>query len=298
VKLDIRRTALGCTRLVCLLSLWMGSSAAGVIIDSVDGAGNATAPSPDPGWSRVGTRGSLTVVHLGDGWILTANHVGAGDVVLGGIVYPYLPGSAVRLSNGDGTLADLLVFAIDPHPAMPLLSIVTSPLPLGTELTLIGNGRNRGSATSWDANGPPPPGPIEGYEWASGSSLRWGTNHVEDYSASLVLGTWSFSTIFDQSVSADESQAANGDSGGAAFVFDGSEWALAGVLYALAEYSGQPTEASLYGQITYVADLSVYRDEILEIVSLPEPSGGLIAGVIVLGLLRRHCNARALARHR
>ena len=71
-----------CTILASLLSLWLTGAASAVIIDSSDGTGNTAAPSPDPGWSYVGTRGGLTAVYLGDGWVLTANHVGAGDVTL------------------------------------------------------------------------------------------------------------------------------------------------------------------------------------------------------------------------
>ena len=123
-----------------------------MIIDSSDGTGNTAAPSPDPGWSYVGTRGSLTAVYLGDGWVLTANHVGAGDVTLGGVVYPYVPGTAVRLRNGPGSFADLLVFAIAPYPVMPLLPIATTKPQLGTDLILIGNG-STSSVKMFDSEG-------------------------------------------------------------------------------------------------------------------------------------------------
>ena len=271
--------------------LSLAFQASGVVIDSNDGTGNVTAPSPDPGWDYVGFRGGLTAVYLGDGWVLTANHVGAGDLTLGGSVYPYLPGTAVRLENPDQSLADLLVFAIDPYPVMPSLPLVTSAPALGAELILIGNGRNRGSSTSWDPNGPPPPGAILGYEWASGKSMRWGKNQVEDYEPSPVLGSFSFSSFFDSGVSVDEAQSANGDSGGAAFVMEGSQWKLAGIIYAIGTYVDQPAATSLYGQITYSADLSVYREQILEIIALPEPTVGLPAGTMLLLVLyarRRH----------
>jgi hypothetical protein len=272
--------------LIGLLSLCLAGAAAGVIIDSGNGAGNTSAPSPDPGWSYVGIQAGLSVVYLGDGWILTANHVGAGDVTLGGVVYPYLPGSAVRLRNTNGSYADLLVFAISPYPVMPLLPIVTTAPALTADLILIGNGRNRGAATAWDENGAPPPGPIYGYEWAGGRTLRWGTNHVEAYSPTAVLGTWSFTSYFDEDGSADEGQASSGDSGGAAFAFDGASWELAGVMFAISENVNQPPETSLYGQPTYSADLAYYRDAIMDVVYLPEPVGGLPAGLLLLLALR------------
>jgi hypothetical protein len=275
-----------------LLGLGLAPTATAVIIDSNDGTGNVSAPNPDPGWSHVWIRGGLTAVYLGDGWVLTANHVGAGHVTLDGVVYPMVPGSAVRLSNPDDSLADLLLFAIAPFPAMSLLEIATSTPSIHTELVVIGNGRNRGGATSWDPNGAPPPGPVEGYEWASGRTLRWGHNHVEDVEPDKVLGTWSFSSFFDANESDDECQAATGDSGGAAFVQDGSDWELAGLAYAIGFFADQPAETSLYGNNTYYADLSVYRDEILDVMAMPEPRGGWLVGVFLVALLRARRAAR------
>lgn len=291
----MRSLALHCSLLLLIQIplLWPSATARAVLIDAVDGGGNTTAPLPDPGFDRVGKRGGLTAIHLGDGWILTAHHVGMGDVDLGGTVYPHVPGSDQRLANPDASAADLLVFRIYPFPSAPLVPIVAMPPVLGTEVVLIGQGRNRGSATSWDPNGPPPPGPIGGYAWAPGRTLRWGRNHVEDYPPDPVLGTWSFATVFDEGVSEDEAQAVPGDSGGAAFTFDGSQWELVGVVYAIELYADQPAETSLYGQSTYVADLSVYRDEIEQIIALPEPAHGLICGLAALVALGRHRSGRA-----
>lgn len=54
------------------------------MISSGDGSGNTTAPVDDPGFGNVGARGNATAVYLGNQWVLTANHVGTGSVVLGG----------------------------------------------------------------------------------------------------------------------------------------------------------------------------------------------------------------------
>jgi hypothetical protein len=275
-----------------LLVLGLAAAAPAVLIDSGDGSGNTTAPVPDPGWSHVGLRGGLTAVYLEDGWVITANHVGAGDVVLGGITYALVPGSSVRLQNADATYADLRMFAISPLPPLAPLAIASSTPGNGASLILIGNGRNRGAATSWDANGPPPPGPIYGYTWGVGRSLRWGTNFVEDFPSTRVFDTEVFGSVFDEGDSAHEAQAAPGDSGGAAFAWNGSRWELAGVMIAVGEYEGQPAETSLYGQLTYAADLSVYRDQILDVIAMPEPSGGLLpGGALVVALARRRGKA-------
>jgi hypothetical protein len=41
-------------RLLFLPALLLPAAAAAVLIDSGDGTGNTTAPSPDPGWDHVG----------------------------------------------------------------------------------------------------------------------------------------------------------------------------------------------------------------------------------------------------
>ena len=80
--------------LLAALAFWspLGDAQA-VLIETGDGTGNVTAPPDDPGWAHLGTRGIATVVYIGRRWVLTANHVGVGDVVLEGQTYSPVPGS-------------------------------------------------------------------------------------------------------------------------------------------------------------------------------------------------------------
>lgn len=263
------------------LPLALTVSAAAVIIDSGSGTGNVTAPGTDPGWGNVGIENNaLSAVYLGNGWVLTANHAGPGDVWFGGVLYPWVPGAWVRLS----TSTDLVLFKIaDPFPALPTLSIrATSPL-LGTSLILIGHGRNRGATTTWSGLG--------GYLWGPGATKRWGTNYVEDVNADAWepdFGTQLFGTKFDENGpghSTHEAQAATGDSGGAAFAWNGSSYQLAGILLGIVTYMGQPAETALYTNDTLIADLSVYRDEINY--WMPEPTGALWPGAALVAALAR-----------
>lgn len=268
-----------------MLLLGLAAAASAVIIDSGDGTGNVTAPVPDPGWSYVGTRGGLTVVYLGGSFVLTANHVGAGDVVLEGTPYTFVPGTAVQLHNTDMSLADLLMFQIHPQPpSLPPLPIWSDPdnsPPNGTELILIGHGRNRGPATSFDCG----EGPSSGYEWGPGHAMRWGTNFVDDEAPLPVFNTEAFATFFNAAGSAHEAQAATGDSGGAAFAWTGTQWELAGILYAIGLCPDQPAATALYENSTYAANLFVYRDEIQGVIAMPEPSGGPWAGGLLVAAL-------------
>ncbi len=282
--------------IITALVLGLASPARAVIIDSGDGSGNTTAPVPDPGWHNVGARGAQTGIYLGGRFALTANHVGPGNLTLDGTSYAYVPGTAVELDNGDGTLADLVMFEIYPAPPLPALAIASATPPAGTPWIMVGRGVDRGPATSFDPNGPDPPDPVFGYEWGPTPTMRWGTNSViGPLRVDLIDGTQtqSIMTGFDQGGSAYEAQGATGDSGGAAFAWNGSQWQLAGVLFAIGgRYTNQPQNTSLYGNLTLSADLSVYRSQILDVMALPEPQGGLWAGAAIVAMLARRRRAR------
>ena len=81
-----------------LLLLLGANHSAAVIIVTGDGTGNTTAPSDDPGFDNVGSVNGLSGVYLGNGWVLTAGHVGSGPMVFGGVTYSPGPGSFQKLS--------------------------------------------------------------------------------------------------------------------------------------------------------------------------------------------------------
>ena len=90
--------------------LLLVQTASAVIIDSGDGTGNTSAPSPDPGWDHVGVASGLTAVYLGDGWVLTAAHVGVGPVDFGGTLYDPQPNwPEGQIYNANEAPADLRV---------------------------------------------------------------------------------------------------------------------------------------------------------------------------------------------
>ncbi len=273
-------------------------AASAVLIDGSGGSCDVT-PLPEPELSNIGTRGGLSAIYLGHGVVLTANHVGAGDVSFDGTVYPYVPGSAVQLANGDGTYADLLMFEIYPWPDLPDLSIPELTPAYGSLLLVAGNGRDRGNALVWDPNGKYLPGPTNGYAWAPSAHVCWGNNNLEVYPAGgKVFNTRAFGSYFDAGRALPESQAVTGDSGGGVFTQPSpGEWNLVGVVLGIVQYSGQPAGTSFYGQRTYYADLAYYRPQINDAVALPEPERMLAPGAALLGWLAvRRRRAAAAAR--
>lgn len=223
------------------------------------------------GWDYVGEVNGGSGTYLGNGWVITASHVGAGDFILEGVTYPWILGSEIRLETNASTLADLVVFSIYPYPPLPLLDLRTTPPPVGESLVMIGCGRDRGGATSFDPNGPfpPPPEEIFGWSWAGTTSKRWGTNQMTSLTTGLISGTVSFYTEFDEGEVLPEAQAAEGDSGGAVFSINAGGTELAGIIFAVGPTPGQPSNSSLFTNLTFVARAEWYRDEILSIVSLP-----------------------------
>src|SRR5258706_908542 len=70
------------------------------------------------------------------------------------------------------------MFQAHPPPPLPALGMASVTPATGTAVIMIGNGVNRGPATSFDPNGALPPHPVGGYQYGSGQTLRWGTNSV------------------------------------------------------------------------------------------------------------------------
>lgn len=252
-------------------------------------------------------RGS-TGIYLGNRWVLTANHVGAGEIVLPSGSFTAEPNSSIRVANPTGQglteLTDLVLFRLVDEPNVaPLAISAESPLP-GTEVTLIGNGRNRADElTYWNRTGTgtnilwevtEDATNYAGYTTVNDNSVRWGTNLIErdetffrerDADNNYVVPTSgqvvTFLTEFDLantqsndimkgengSVATDfESQAVINDSGGAVFAPSGASWDLAGVIIAVGGYDEQPDVRynALYGNLTFIGDLSVYRDFITQ----------------------------------
>ena len=63
------------------------------------------------------------------------------------------------------------------------------------------------------------------------------------------------------------------------FAKHGGQWQLAGIMVAAEGYSGQPSPelTAVFGNETFMADLSYYRNQIVAVV--PEPSAATLAGM-------------------
>jgi autotransporter-associated beta strand protein len=265
-----------------------------VIIKGGDGTGNTTAPSDAigcPGWSYVG-HGNYSAVYLGNGWVLTCNHVGAANTNFNGTDYTYDPTSVQRLRQTADTTSnpiDLILYRINAPPVLPSLSISNTTPTKNSLVTGIGFGRDRGTAITI---GDPPV--VQGYNWGGDNSTkRWGRNLISSLSDVLVnvgggnAPNYTFLTAFDSNPSTtkdpnlgfNEFQAAAGDSGGGVFLNDNGIWKLAGIIQAVAPHN----DPAYYGDNTYSIDLSYYRDQIVSTVKVFQISSMVNDPVNVVG---------------
>ncbi len=230
-----------------------------------------TLPPDFPYWEHVTQRRyeGPSVIYLGNGFAMTARHVGMGEVFLRGEIVPPVAGSKRTLLNANGTPADAMIFELalpEGFVDLPLLPITREAPRAGEEVLLIGFGRGREKVVEVTTDGPSE----FGFSWSEKGSKRWGTNRVSHVDETLYQGSWtthSFSLVFDPpgtaATSEFEAQASVGDSGGAVFVKRDGAWILAGMMTSVTGYTRAPSRTSMYGDSTYAADLSTYRSEIL-----------------------------------
>lgn len=301
---------------ICSLSVWtllLACSLSQAVVVSSDGPNNS-APDGQPFFNNVGSIGSASAIYLGDGWVLSANHVAGSlpaTVKFGGVDYATLAGSFHRLENPTYSepltaLTDIVVFRLSSLVELPAVEISTATPAVGSPVMMIGNGSTRaGPLTFWNRTeiaGPnndtwevttPELANAAGYHTTGTREIRWGANVVNasNFTADAGHGdVISYATQFNSIGLTHEAQAVSGDSGGAVFSFNGSSWELSGMMYAVGLFENQPggADTTVFGMVTAIADLSAYRSQIIAII--PEPSHAVplgILGSIVLLFRRR-----------
>jgi len=258
--------------LLCLAgSLAIPRASHGLVFSDETTEPTETVPPDFPYWEHVTQRRyeGPTVIYLGAGWALTARHVGHGEILLEDRIIRPEKFSRHTLLNADGKAADAMVFELDREaelPDLPILPIATAPPKIGEEVLMIGFGRLRNGRIDWGD----PDNPRAAYTWTDRGEKRWGTNRVEFNRVWQPQDRWltrSIVTRFDRTdleiATEHEVSAALGDSGGAIFAKQDGEWRLAGLITSISNLAGRPSQTTEHGDLTYAADLSSYRDEIL-----------------------------------
>jgi hypothetical protein len=217
----------------------------------------------DPGtptWGYVGSLNDGGGVYLGDyngtNWVLTASHVGSGEFTLDGTTYDPIGGSAITLTNGDGSLTDLTLFQISGTPDLPNLALAGQDQAPGSAVQMIG----------------------------FGGGMSWGDNTLFGYTTYTLMGTayggMGIITLASGE-NGDGAQGVPGDSGGGMFYqTGGGAWVLSGILSGAGDLMEGSTDL---GQATVAMDVATYSSQIEGVIDpteIPEPT----AGAVLLGL--------------
>lgn len=242
---------------------------------------NTSNPNDGSPWANVGNVNGASGIYLGNGWVLTANHVGAGTITFDIGTFT-ADGQTVRLHNPDSSLTDLLLFHLTLAPSLSSLTLASSTPGVNSLVDMEGFGRIAGSTQKTYSTAS---GTYTGFDWSSSGFKSWGTNRIASgvtTQSDLGNGTVQvFSMDFSSSgQTSDEGQAATGDSGGAIFFKKGATWELAGMMDAIGTLINQPASTAVYGDITNSADISTYRSQIASVIAVPEPG---VSGLFVLG---------------
>ena len=261
----------------------LAATARGVVISGANAGPSQSAPSANPYWDNVAHLSGATAVYLGDRWMITANHVSETSVTFsdGRAPFAVVPGSEVVLTNpttsGATGNADLRMFQLQADPGLPSLAITTTTPKNGAALMMIGAGRDRGATEiGWSASTDPwKPTPLplataRGYSLASTSHMAWGESRVAG-STLISNNTVMLATNFSSSAGPFEAQVVTGDSGGGVFTQVGGAWQLTGVIDAEKLLTNQPSDTVVFGDQSYFANLSTYRDQIESILNTPTP---------------------------
>ena len=310
--------------LVATLALWGTQPVSAIVsISSVNG-NNSPDTTFAPDFNHLGTFAGGSGVYLGNNWVLSAWHLcdgcTSGTFTLPNTgVHNLISSSITRLANPTGlgltSDTDLVMFRIDGTPELSALNITTSTAAIGTDVTLIGRGFQRDTATtewntassSWTELPPDPDGNpannVTGYKVGGTKPMLWGTNKIENDEPHFSEGDTGHDVIVNSefgdvlSLIADfdivsgglthESQAVPGDSGGGVFDITANE--LVGIMHVQTELPNQVPHAAVNGNLTALANLFHYENQITTLRAIPEPNTLilLVFGVILADWMRR-----------
>ncbi|MBL6918971.1 MAG: hypothetical protein ISR41_00525 [Puniceicoccaceae bacterium] len=242
---------------------------------------NTTNPGSGAPWDEVasvtnssGTHStSGSAIHVGGGYMLTANHVSLAQGYVsfdGSSTYQIASGSSVQVMSGTDVV-DLKVFQITNNPGTSGVNLFPE-LAKGQEAdfgaaTHIGWGTGHNSA---DTSNP----------WAWGNSStsekRWGVNVFEG--ATIFTYTngglnYNFESIYtasDSDATFNEAAATLYDSGSGLFIKDGvDQWFLAGTIVTVSTNGSSTFAADNTADLNFAVRIAEYSDEIAALMTAP-----------------------------
>jgi len=271
-----------------MLSSFCAHPASAIILYGNDNGANISDPATGVPWANVarvtnssGSLGNASAIYLGNGYMITADHVDGTHVTFDGItLFEVKPGSQQQVAPG----VDLKVFELTTRPDLPPVMLYEEALgnkDLNAASVLVGWGVGRDPSTAINTTS---------VLWGDNSTQakRWGTNTTLNTSQTLTYphgsSSYSYETLRTRlltSGGANEAAMARNDSGGALFQFIDGNWYLSGVATVVSQAGESRFGNTITGDLNYFARIGTYSDSIQAII--PEP-GHLGAGVALLML--------------
>ncbi|NNM87204.1 MAG: trypsin-like peptidase domain-containing protein [Phycisphaerae bacterium] len=257
---------------------------------------NTAAPSGLPQWNNVGSIGGASGIYVGNGWVLTADHVGAGNFTLDGTTYDWNGKAEIRLSNpadasyGAGQSTDLVMFQLTAIPTgVANLDVASTSPAIGTTFYNVGYGLARNTAEeyfTYDATTGTftqtsnTAAPYQGFGYGSPNTKSWGQNSIVGFQ-SYNIGFGPVNAFYSTFTTSTD-QIVSGDSGGGVFNAAGT---LIGVNDAIGEYTNQPAGTAFIGDQSDLINIAPFYSQITQISGVPEPSCLALLTIFGLGIL-------------
>lgn len=285
-----------------------GSSTTGNTVTSISGYSTASA------YASVGTVNDCSCVYLGNGWVITAAHVGSGATTTftttsgTTVSYSLVENSTVSYTNSDGSTADFVLYQISGDTSsLSAASISPTSVSYNATLYSVGYGLTRSSSPTyytynsstgvWTSSSTYTPGSYTGYTYSDAAKAA-GTNNVSNYLGdssdgviTSVTANGHTSDVFTYSFTANNSNeaiVASGDSGGGVFAVVDGKLTLVGLNILLYTNDTQPSGTAISGNYSGAVSLASYYTFISSVIAtVPEPTSVALLGLGGAALLAR-----------
>ena len=291
----------------CVIAIGLAHSTHAIILVGGGNLVNTTDPGSGAPWDEVarvtnssGTHStSGSAIHVGGGYMLTANHVSLAQGYVsfdGSTTYQIAGGSSVQIVSG-ADVVDLKLFQITDNPGTSGVNLFPE-LAKGLEAnfgaaTHIGWGIGHNSA---DASNP--------WDWGnpSTSEKRWGVNVFEGAtSLTYTIGglDYDFESLYtasDSDATSNEAAATLYDSGSGLFIKDGADqWFLAGTIVTVSTNGSSTFAADNTADLNFAVRIAEYSDEIAALMTAPlaVPEPAVFSFLLGLVAMTAACGRRA-----